>query len=51
LNYLCARLNLDASFGTAVKHSIAPEVRFEGIVGTDGQPHTAADNTTPASSR
>jgi outer membrane receptor protein involved in Fe transport len=27
-----------------VKHSIAPEVRFEGIVGTDGQPHTAADN-------
>jgi outer membrane receptor protein involved in Fe transport len=38
------RLNLDASFSTAVKHSIAPEVRFEGIVGTDGQPHTAADN-------
>ena len=38
------RLSMDASFSTPVKHQVAPEVRFEGITGTDGQPHSAADH-------
>ena len=38
------RLNVDASFSTPVKHAVAPEVRFEGIAGTDGQPYTSADS-------
>ena len=35
------RLNVDASVSTPVKQAIAPEVRFEGIAGTDGQPYTS----------
>jgi outer membrane receptor protein involved in Fe transport len=37
------RLNVDASISTPVKQAIAPEVRFEGIAGTDGQPYTSRD--------
>jgi outer membrane receptor protein involved in Fe transport len=38
-------LMVDASFSTRVKQSIAPEIRYDGVPGTDGQPYA----TEPAS--